>query len=98
MHRRPGEKRDNWLLIKQHDDAAREPRDKDILEEKPLSVKTGRTLDEIAAGTSASKTRRQAKPRARRKRKAGATRPSTDERATRASKRSRATRRPPRCS
>ena len=24
MHRRPGEKRDNWLLIKQQDDAARE--------------------------------------------------------------------------
>ena len=48
MHRRPGEKRDNWLLIKQQDDAARTARDKDILEEKPLSVKTGRTLDEIA--------------------------------------------------
>jgi bifunctional non-homologous end joining protein LigD len=48
MHRRPGEKRDNWLLIKQHDEAARTARDKDILEEKPLSVKTGRTLDEIA--------------------------------------------------
>jgi len=26
-----GEKRDNWLLIKQQDDAARGPRDKDIL-------------------------------------------------------------------
>jgi bifunctional non-homologous end joining protein LigD len=48
MHRRPGEKRDNWLLIKQQDEAARTKRDKDILEEKPLSVKTGRTLDEIA--------------------------------------------------
>lgn len=48
MHRRPGEKRDNWLLIKQHDEAARSPRDQDILEEQPLSVKTGRTLEEIA--------------------------------------------------
>jgi len=48
MRPRPGEKRNNWLLIKQHDDAARTERDKDILEEKPLSVKTGRNLDEIA--------------------------------------------------
>jgi bifunctional non-homologous end joining protein LigD len=48
MRRRPNEKRDNWLLIKQHDDAAREPADKDILVQRPLSVKTGRTLDEIA--------------------------------------------------
>ncbi|AXK79362.1 DNA ligase D [Pseudolabrys taiwanensis] len=50
MHRRPNEKRDNWLLIKQHDDAERSARDKDILEEAPLSVVTGRSLDEIAEG------------------------------------------------
>jgi len=48
MHRRPNEKRDNWLLIKQHDDAERSARDKDILEEQPLSVTTGRSLEEIA--------------------------------------------------
>ena len=48
MHRRPNETRNNWLLIKQHDAAERSPRDKDILEEKPLSVATGRDLDEIA--------------------------------------------------
>lgn len=48
MRRRPGEKRDNWLLIKQDDEGARSPYDKDILEEQPLSVKTGRTLEEIA--------------------------------------------------
>jgi bifunctional non-homologous end joining protein LigD len=48
MHRRRGETRDNWLLIKAHDDAARGPRDKDILEQKPRSVKSGRTMDEIA--------------------------------------------------
>jgi bifunctional non-homologous end joining protein LigD len=48
MRRRPGEKRDNWLLIKQTDEAARAATDKDILEERPLSVKTGRTMDEIA--------------------------------------------------
>lgn len=50
MHRRPGEKRDNWLLIKQTDDHARSARDKDILEEASLSVATGRSLDEIAEG------------------------------------------------
>ena len=48
MHRRPNEKRNNWLLIKQHDAAERSARDKDILEEKPLSVVSGRDLDEIA--------------------------------------------------
>jgi bifunctional non-homologous end joining protein LigD len=50
MHRRPGEKRNNWLLIKSEDEAARKPRDKDILEERPLSVASGRTMDEIAEG------------------------------------------------
>lgn len=49
MHRRPDEKRNNWLLIKQHDEAERSARDKDILEEQPLSVATGRTMDEIAS-------------------------------------------------
>ncbi len=48
MRRRRGENRDNWLLIKQHDENAREEADKDILDEQPLSVKTGRTMDEIA--------------------------------------------------
>ena len=47
MRRRPGEKRDNWLLIKQHDAAARSARGRDILLEQPLSVKTGRTMEEI---------------------------------------------------
>ena len=48
LHRRPGEKRDNWLLIKQHDEAERSPSDEDILEEMPLSAATGRSMDEIA--------------------------------------------------
>jgi bifunctional non-homologous end joining protein LigD len=56
MRKRPGEKRNSWLLIKQHDEAARSGRDKDILKERPLSVKSGRTLEEIAAGRH--KTRR----------------------------------------
>jgi bifunctional non-homologous end joining protein LigD len=48
LHRGPGERRDNWLLIKQHDEAERSPSDKDILEEMPLSAVTGRSMDEIA--------------------------------------------------
>jgi bifunctional non-homologous end joining protein LigD len=48
MRKRPGDKRNNWLLIKQRDDAARTTRERDILTEQPLSVKTGRTLEEIA--------------------------------------------------
>ena len=48
MRRRPGEKRDNWLLIKSEDEAARGAKDPDILEEKPKSVASGRTLEAIA--------------------------------------------------
>jgi bifunctional non-homologous end joining protein LigD len=47
---RPKERHDNWLLIKGKDDEARGPRDKDILEEQPLSAVTGRSIEEIAAG------------------------------------------------
>ena len=49
MRARPGEKRENWLLIKARDDAARGARDPDILEAEPDSVATGRSIDEIAA-------------------------------------------------
>ncbi len=63
MRRRPGEKRDNWLLIKQQDDAARKARDKDILEEQQLSVTSGRSMDEIAQGVRKAA----AKPKAARK-------------------------------
>lgn len=48
MAQRRGEKRENWLLIKGEDDAARAAADPDILEEKPDSVKTGRNLDQVA--------------------------------------------------
>lgn len=77
MHRRPGEKRDNWLLIKQKDEAARSPRGKDILVEQPLSVKTGRSMNEIAGGmkknaaprkkTGRKKSAKKVKPVAKRK-------------------------------
>ena len=69
MRKRPGEKRDNWLLIKQHDEDARTERDKDILEEKPLSVKTGRSLDQIAEGKRKSAKRKTAKKATRAKRR-----------------------------
>ncbi|RXF72810.1 DNA ligase D [Hansschlegelia zhihuaiae] len=43
-----GEKRENWLLIKGDDKAARGEADPDILEERPESVKTGRLVEEVA--------------------------------------------------
>jgi bifunctional non-homologous end joining protein LigD len=43
-----GEKRENWLLIKGDDEAARGAADPDILEERPESVKTGRLVEEVA--------------------------------------------------
>jgi bifunctional non-homologous end joining protein LigD len=49
MRGRPGEKRENWLLIKARDEGARGERDPDILEDEPNSVVSGRSIDEIAA-------------------------------------------------
>ena len=46
-----GEKRDNWLLIKS-DDAAARPGE-DILQEAPQSVKSGLTVEEVGAGKTA---------------------------------------------
>ena len=48
---RPGEKRDNWLLIKS-DDAAARPGE-DILEDEPKSVKSGLTIEEVGEGKAA---------------------------------------------
>jgi bifunctional non-homologous end joining protein LigD len=50
MRGRPHEKRENWLLIKGDDAAAREAGDPDILDQKDKSVATKRSMDEIAAG------------------------------------------------
>jgi bifunctional non-homologous end joining protein LigD len=50
MRRRNRDRHDNWLLIKGKDDAARGPRDKDILDQEPLSAASGRSMDEITAG------------------------------------------------
>jgi bifunctional non-homologous end joining protein LigD len=50
MHGRPGEKKNNWLLIKAHDESARGPKDPDVLEDMPRSVVSGRSIEEIAQG------------------------------------------------
>ncbi|WP_026791833.1 DNA ligase D [Pleomorphomonas oryzae] len=57
MHGKPGEKRENWLLIKGEDEFAREETDADILEERPESVKTGRDLEEVAENAAAKPTK-----------------------------------------
>lgn len=49
MHGKPGEKRENWLLIKGDDDEARHDGGADILEERPESVKTGRSVEDVAS-------------------------------------------------
>ena len=64
MHGKPGEKRENWLLIKGDDEFARSVDEADILEERPESINTGRTIDQLegeAPGWS-SKTGRIEKP------------------------------------
>ncbi|MBF9194740.1 non-homologous end-joining DNA ligase [Microvirga terrestris] len=69
MAKRPRERQPSWLLIKADDAHARTEDDPDILEEAPLSVKTGRSLDEIAPGRSAKKP---SKPKAASKRASSA--------------------------
>jgi len=54
MGRKGGEKRENWLLIKGKDDAARGSDDPDILAEAPGSVISGRTIEEVAEGRKAA--------------------------------------------
>jgi bifunctional non-homologous end joining protein LigD len=50
MRGRDRDRHENWLLIKGKDEESRSGRGADILEKQPLSVATGRSLDEIAAG------------------------------------------------
>jgi bifunctional non-homologous end joining protein LigD len=72
MHRRRGEKRDNWLLIKAHDEAAREAGAKDILEQKSRSVVSGRSMDEIAKGAPKKMTKKAASKKAEKRAQATA--------------------------
>jgi bifunctional non-homologous end joining protein LigD len=69
LRKRPGEKRSNWLLIKQRDKAARTTHDRDILREMPLSVKTGRSLEEIAQHKRKTKRKAKAKRRTTKRKK-----------------------------
>jgi bifunctional non-homologous end joining protein LigD len=67
MRGRDRDRHENWLLIKGSDDEARSGRKGDILEEEPLSVASGRSMDEIAAGKGKKRiwhSNRSAKPRA----------------------------------
>lgn len=66
MRGKRGERRENWLLIKSDDAAARPDDAPDILSERPESVKTGRTVEDVAEG--AEDKPRPAKPKARRAR------------------------------
>ena len=50
MRGRPNEKKASWLLIKARDEAARDAKDPDILEEMAESVVSGRSIEEIAQG------------------------------------------------
>ena len=60
MRPKRGETRENWLLIKSEDAAARPPDAPDILSERPESIQTGRTVEDVAKGAEAPS--RPAKP------------------------------------
>jgi DNA ligase D len=51
---RPGEKKTNWLLFKENDQAADPSRD--VLDERPESVKSGRRIEELVAAPAAAAT------------------------------------------
>ncbi|MCP1200874.1 DNA ligase D [Notoacmeibacter sp. MSK16QG-6] len=53
MKGRPSEKRENWLLIKERDGHAVDEDAEGLIERNTLSVKTGRTLKQIADGAKA---------------------------------------------
>jgi bifunctional non-homologous end joining protein LigD len=55
MRGRDSDRHENWLLIKARDDAARVPRDPDILQQESRSAVTGRSIEEIAAGKGGKK-------------------------------------------
>lgn len=65
MQGKPRDKRENWLLIKASDDAARPDDAPDILKELPLSVKTGRDIPEIAGEAQGSPSASAPKKRAK---------------------------------
>lgn len=78
MKGKPSEKRENWLLIKGEDEAARAPGTPDILEEAPVSAKSGRDIAEVAHESPgwSSKTGKIVKPAKRAPTNANAKAPS----------------------
>ncbi|MGI0525222.1 DNA ligase D [Rhizobium giardinii] len=56
MKPREGEKRENWLLIKEDDEDA-DPDGESLLTQNTTSVKTGRSMEEIASGRGEKKAR-----------------------------------------
>lgn len=64
MAPRPGDKADNWLLIKAEDEVARAPDAPDIIVEAPLSVVSGRDVETLSAAPPAQKRKRRASPAA----------------------------------
>jgi bifunctional non-homologous end joining protein LigD len=55
MHPKARERGDNWLLIKATDDAARADNERDILDEMPDSVRSGKPIETIADDPAARK-------------------------------------------
>ncbi len=81
MAKRPREKQESWLLIKAEDDYARAEDDPDILQEAPLSVKSGRSIEEIAPAKAAKKQAASKKPAASPKKPATSTKRSSSAKA-----------------
>ncbi|MCG6156687.1 DNA ligase D [Rubinisphaera margarita] len=59
--RSKGESADNWLLIKEKDEEARSLDEYDVTTESTESVQSGRTLDEVQAGTKPRTSARKSK-------------------------------------
>lgn len=74
MAGKPREKREDWLLIKGDDDAARTEGDPDILDERPESVATGRKIEDVA-GEEPGWSSKTGRIRKRRGGRTGATQP-----------------------
>jgi bifunctional non-homologous end joining protein LigD len=56
MNRRGNEKRDNWLMIKHRDGFEREGDEDGLVNDNAFSIASGRTMEEIAAGTGKAPT------------------------------------------
>jgi bifunctional non-homologous end joining protein LigD len=69
MRKRPGERGEPWLLIKSADEHARRRSDRDILDEEPRSIATGRSMAAIAARSSEVQRSSASKARAERPRR-----------------------------